>query len=215
MESKTNVLSQSITKLFDIMASQHENKLAVHVETIKKYVDSINAVDVSKVESMTNLAFAVTNLGNKIGNIDKFTEVLATKIANVLAKLSQEMNFASNIIKQADNLHKQRQNAIKDSITKITELMDKEMIVKIENEQPSQESTGSNDSSVDTGGENNNNSTGNTNDSTLDTMSTPPVNQNSEIKNSSGGSQKISADINVDRLASAIVIALKKTGLVH
>ena len=205
---RSNILTNGILAVYIATSIVKSNDaFAGHAETMAKYVESINSIDVSKVESLTNLTYAVTTLGKNIKDIDKFTEVIATKIAKVLARLSQEMNFASNVIKRADNLHKQRQNAIKNSITKITELMDKEMIVKIENEQPPINTNN------DPGAPEDLTNTPETNNTTPDITPSSSVAPEPTVPTSRGnsnGSQRISVDINVETLATAIAKAFKK-----
>lgn len=203
LSTKTNVLVQSITRLFDIMASQHENEFADHVETIKKYVDSINAVDVSKVESMTNLAFAVTNLGDKIGNIDKFTDILANKVAETLIKLANEIGAAKSVILKADELQGKREKHIKDSIETITKLMEKEMVVKIENEQNDQNPEANN---TPPGGAGDNTENQDVPNGSIGQEPEPtPTNTKEKTTTSK---QKV--NINYQELADAIADALKK-----
>ena len=188
--NQTNLLANSITQIFDKIATlqaEKNNQFKDHVDTLERYVKQINAIDVSKVESMTTLANSVTNLGNKIGNIDKFTEVLATKISKVLIKLSTSMNAAAAIIKNSDQLHEKRKKHIQESINTIKSLMEKEMVVKIENEQPPTQE-GSPDAG--TTPENNNNGTVNVN--TPETPGSIPTSNSGKSGggNNSGGSGK-------------------------
>ena len=205
LPNKTNILSNSITEIFTkIAAQQEESKFADHVATLKEYVETINAVDVSKIESMTTLAYAVTDLGDKIGNIDKFTNTLADKVSNTLIKLSGEIGKASVIIKDADKLHAKRQSHIKASINEITKLMEKSMVVEIKNDQQQ---------------------TGTTTDAFTGVTDTETKSGNSVQPISSGGSdfsggtsdkssetslEKVTVDIDYDKLAEAIARAFKK-----
>ena len=204
--NKTNVLANSITTLFNTIANLQQNSgFADHVDTVKRYVEAINDVDIDKIESMTNLAFAVTNLGDKIGNIDKFTDTLAKKIALTLNELSKQIKDASVIIKNADTLHKKRETSIKNSIGKITDLMDKHMVVEIKNEQPTTTLTGGTGGSIEGGGGTDTNTTpGGASDTTL--VQTPPS-SNSSSSERSGGS---TVEIDYDKLAKAIARAFKQ-----
>ena len=206
-ENKTNVLANSITTLFGTIADLQQNSgFADHVDTVKRYVEAINDVDIDKIESMTNLAFAVTNLGDKIGNIDKFTDTLAKKIALTLNALTKQIKDASVIIKDADTLHKKRETSIKNSIGKITDLMNKSMVVEIKNDQPTTTLTGGTGGSIEGGGGTNTTETtpGGGSDTTL--VQTPP-NSNGSSSGRSGGS---SIEIDYDKLAKAIARAFKQ-----
>ena len=206
-DNKTNVLSNSMTTLFSTIANLQPNSgFADHVATIKDYVETINAVDVSKIESMTTLAYAVTNLGDKIGSIDKFTEVLATKIAKTLNHLATQLNEAKKTIKTADDLQKKRAKHIKQSISEINSLMGKSMVVEIKNDQQSTEiSGGSGGSSINESGSTESTPTSGVIDTTSTSTQTGGGNSSS-----AGGSNKIIVDIDYDRLARAIAKAINR-----
>lgn len=205
--NKTNVLSNSITTLFETIAHLQENSaFANHTETLKKYVESINAVDIDKVESLTTLAYAVTDLGDKIGNIDKFTDTLASKVSNTLTKLSTEINKAANIITTSDKLHKERASHIKKYVTDIKDLMDKSMVVEIKNDQQQTELSGGSSGSGGGSGENSSSNASSMNVSGGSDNSSTSMNEST----SSGTSQKVTVEIDYNLLAEAIARAFKK-----
>ena len=133
-EEKTNVLSESIIKLFtDIEQLEDNQAFENHVNTIERFVEAVNDIDIEKIESMTELSNAVYKLGDQIGNIDKFTNTLANKVSKILSSLTGEINRASKIILTANTLHEKRKRDITKSVETINEIMEKEMIVKIQN----------------------------------------------------------------------------------
>ena len=108
-----------------------------HVNTVKDYVSAIDAIDISKVESLTSLIDAVNTLGDKMGNFDEFTTVLAEKMTVVLTNLAAKLDEAKKTIKDADALHDKREKLIKNSVGTIKSLMKQSMVVKIEQEEQS------------------------------------------------------------------------------
>lgn len=208
LPNKTNVLSNSIVEIFDkINQIQQNSAFADHVETLERYVKAIDEVDITKVESLTTLAYAVTNLGDKIGNIDKFTNTLAGTVSNTLTKLSTEINNASTIIKDADKLHAKRQSHIKASIKDITDLMNKAMVVEIKNDQPTEAAAGGGLTGGSLGSEDNSNQTSSF--STSDNGN-EMTNISATPETSSGNSKNITIDIDYNKLAEAIARAFKK-----
>ena len=208
----SNVLKDSIDKIFESVSNIDNNEeFDKHTETLKKYVEAINSVKIENVQSMTDLANSVTQLGDRIGNIDKFTNTLAGRVSETLQALAKQIKNASIIIKNADQLHKKRETTIKDSVGKIKDLMEKEMVVKIQKEDEAQPGTGgdtpsfvpsspdsaSDGSSTSLGGD----STGGGSNSITGTMTQ---------SGSSGGGQSITIDIDENALAIAIVKALKE-----
>lgn len=100
-------------------------------KTLSKYVHSINSINVNKVNSLNKLLSSMNHLAYKMGNLDKFTKVLAEDIAGVLNKLSIEMNNAKSTIKEAQRLQGMREQSIKNSIAQIKSLMETPMSVEI------------------------------------------------------------------------------------
>ena len=200
-----NDIADSIDKLLTI--NFNDNGFSNHAETLEKYVQAINSVDVSKIESMTTLAYAVTDLGNQIGNIDKFTNTLANNVSKTLTKLATEINDAKKVINKADQLHEKRQTHIKNSIIEINKLMEKSMVVEIKNDSILEGGLGGVPDLGDTEQEGGTttptatvgNSTG---DNTV--VNTPTRNMNY------GGHQNIKVEIDYNRLAEAIAQAFKK-----
>ena len=133
-----NILRDGINAIYAATSTiQETEKFENHTKTLEKYVQAVNSIQISKVHSLTNLAEAVTELGDKIGNIDNFTNVLAHRLSNVLIKLTAQIKEAEAVIKNADTLHKKREELIKKSVMNITELMKQEMTVNIRKEEES------------------------------------------------------------------------------
>lgn len=211
-----DVLAQDSEKGFNILKTSIENitaavakidntdALAEHVKSIKDYVQTIDSVDISKVESLTSLIDAVNSLGANMKNLDEFTNVLANKLTTVLQNLANKLDEAKKSIKDADTLHAKRKTLIDNSVKTIKELMAQEMIVKIEQE----ESTVSGDFTP-TGGEGGSSSSGASMGAAAGGDATQ-ITQTTISQGTSGGNGNASQVADSSELAVAIAREIRK-----
>ena len=75
----------------------------------------------------------MNKLSKNLGNIDKFTEVLAKKLSETLKELTDNINTAEKTIAKADEMQKKRAEAIDESIKKVNEIMDKPLRIGVKN----------------------------------------------------------------------------------
>ena len=187
-----NILRDGINAIYSATSVMIDNDVfSSHTDTLEKYVQAVNSIDLSKVHSLTNLAEAVTELGNKIGNIDNFTNVLATKIATVLTKLTSQIKEAENVIKDADKLHKKREELIKRSVGEVTKLMQQDMTVTIKKEEEPSENPGGITNTPSTGDQEN----GNINVENSGSGSQSSQNTTSGSNNTNNGNRRNSSSI--------------------
>ena len=188
---KYNILRDGINAIYAATSTiQESEKFENHTKTLEKYVQAVNSIQISKVHSLTNLAEAVTELGDKIGNIDNFTNVLAHRLSNVLIKLTAQIKEAEAVIKNADTLHKKREELIKKSVINITELMKQEMTVNIKKEEESTDlvtspDSGDTTSTTDTSTSPSTGSSSTPSTTTPDTTTTKPQSKSREKSGSS------------------------------
>ena len=188
---KYNILRDGINAIYAATSTiQESEKFENHTKTLEKYVQAVNSIQISKVHSLTNLAEAVTELGDKIGNIDNFTNVLAHRLSNVLIKLTAQIKEAEAVIKNADTLHKKREELIKKSVINITELMKQEMTVNIKKEEESTDlvtspDSGDTTSTTDTSTSPSTSSSSTPSTTTPDTTTTKPQSKSREKSGSS------------------------------
>lgn len=90
---------------------------------------------------MTNLITALDQMARRLGGLDKLTNTLANKLAVVLDKLVRELKISAKTINQADEMQKKRHAAIKDSISKISTLLNKPVEVNVKQVQDTENST--------------------------------------------------------------------------
>lgn len=110
-------------------------------QDVSKFIRSINTLDVAKAQTMTNLITALDQMARRLGGLDKLTNTLANKLAVVLDKLVRELKISAKTINQADEMQKKRHAAIKDSISKISTLLNKPVEVNVKQVQDTENST--------------------------------------------------------------------------
>ena len=109
-------------------------------QDVSKFTRSINTLDVAKAQTMTNLITALDQMARRLGGLDKLTNTLANKLAVVLDKLVRELKISAKTINQADEMQKKRHAAIKDSISKISTLLNKPVEVNVKQVQDTENS---------------------------------------------------------------------------
>ena len=114
-----------ITEIKNIEAFEKEQ------QALEKYVTTLNNLDLTKVETLSNLMSVMNELASKLGSLDKFTAVLNEKISVTLSNLAKQIKISGDIINKADNLQKKRHEAIKSSIKEIQSIMDQKLIVEV------------------------------------------------------------------------------------
>ena len=100
-------------------------------QALEKYIITLNSLDLTKVKALSDLMSVMNELATKLGALDNFTEVLNKKLSTTLSNLAKQIKDSGDIINKADNLQKQRHEAIKASIKEIQNIMDKSLIVEV------------------------------------------------------------------------------------
>ena len=196
-----NIFVNSINSIYNAISNIKDNsEFDNHVNSLKNYVETVNSIDISKVESLTSLIDSINSLGDKMGNLDSFTNVLANKLTIVLQNLAAKLDEAKKSIKDADTLHSKREKLIKGSVNTIKELMKQEMIVKIEQEEQSSPGGGTPGSPAGGGSTSPSGGANVTAEGGNDTT----VNNTNINQGKSGGGNNNSSSVDIDALASAI-----------
>lgn len=106
-------------------------EFAKEVKDLSLFTKSINSLNLSKTQTMTNLVTSLNMMASRLGGLDKLTNALANKLAVVLDKLVRELQISAKTIDKADQMQKKRHEAIKESITKISTLLNKPVEVNV------------------------------------------------------------------------------------
>ena len=120
-----------INDAVNLIAEEGNNNLKEHVDSLDKYITKINTLDMSKVNSLTNLVNSLNLLAFKMGNLDNFTEALSQKLSSVLKELTDQLKEADASITKARKLQDSRKKAIEESVNKIKEIMGQTLNVEI------------------------------------------------------------------------------------
>lgn len=129
-------------KGINVEISRVKNTSQFRTETrdVSSFTKSINTLDMAKAQTMTNLITALDQMARRLGGLDKLTNTLANKLAVVLDKLVRELKISAKTINQADEMQKKRHAAIKDSISKISTLLNKPVEVNVKQVQDTENS---------------------------------------------------------------------------
>lgn len=125
----------------EISKVKNTSQFGTATQDVSKFIRSINTLDVAKAQTMTNLITALDQMARRLGGLDKLTNTLANKLAVVLDKLVRELKISARTINQADEMQKKRHAAIKDSISKISTLLNKPVEVNVKQVQDIENST--------------------------------------------------------------------------
>ena len=125
----------------EISKVKNTSQFRIETQDVSKFTRSINTLDVAKAQTMTNLITALDQMARRLGGLDKLTNTLANKLAVVLDKLVRELKISAKTINQADEMQKKRHAAIKDSISKISTLLNKPVEVNVKQVQDTENST--------------------------------------------------------------------------
>lgn len=125
----------------EISKVKNTSQFRTETQDVSKFIRSINTLDVAKAQTMTNLITALDQMARRLGGLDKLTNTLANKLAVVLDKLVRELKISAKTINQADEMQKKRHAAIKDSISKISTLLNKPVEVNVKQVQDMENST--------------------------------------------------------------------------
>lgn len=106
-------------------------KFKEETNALRSYIQTINTIDLNKVSSLTNLAYALTVMSTKLGSLDELTEVLANKVAAVLKELSDRMDESAKTINTAERIQNERHIKINNSINTLKQLMDKPVNINL------------------------------------------------------------------------------------
>ena len=102
---------------------------------IKSYVSTVNSINTAKIDRLTNLANALTNMSTKLGSLEGLTDVLANKVSVVLSNLTDSLDKSANVINTAEKIQKDRHAKITDALKQLKSLMDKPLNISVTHKQ--------------------------------------------------------------------------------
>lgn len=143
---KVNTLKDGILNLNQIYKQVDSKKnIKQHVEDLKKYVNTINSIQLNKISTLKEFVDSLNALSDRLGNLDELTNAIANNLSSVLYELVQQLAKADVSINNAHELQEKRKKLIEDSIKNIQEIMGQHMIVEISQVDPNATPTGGKD----------------------------------------------------------------------
>lgn len=98
--------------------------------------DSVNRLQVKNVEVLTKLFIEFNKFSSKFGNLDKFTQVLATKMAKCLEYLADQIRDSAKTINKAEEIQNKRQKEIQKTIAEFKTLANMGLEVTVKSAEP-------------------------------------------------------------------------------
>ena len=123
-EFENNWFNTAVDQLNEILAKiNNENieKLERQAKGVEKYVRAINSIDIRSIDKLTRLMHEINTMQEK--TLNEFANQIAVKLTAALDRISTEIKTADKALKRADEIGKQRIEAINASVDKIRSIM--------------------------------------------------------------------------------------------
>ena len=131
-DNNVNSLKDGILNINGIIKQIDTNKtFGQHVEALENYIETINGVELDKLNKMQNFVDSMNKLSQNLGNLDNLTDAIANRLSSVLFELVNQLTQADKSISNAHKLQDERKKLIEESVSKIENLMSQHMIVEI------------------------------------------------------------------------------------
>lgn len=110
---------------------------------IDKFIkNTVNKIDVEKIDRLISLTTSLNNLADKTTNLDELTKAIAEDLTLALDALTQRMDESKRVIQLSEDIQNKRHKIIASVISEMRSIMNKPIDVKISvDENASQEST--------------------------------------------------------------------------
>ena len=115
----------------EISAIPKLDEFIKETDNLVRFNSSVNSLQVRNVEVLTKLFIEFNKFSSKFGNLDKFTQVLATKMAQCLTYLADQIKASAKTIDKADEMQKKRQEQIRKTIEEFRKLADQGLEVTV------------------------------------------------------------------------------------
>jgi hypothetical protein len=92
------------------------------VNILSEFNNSINSIQRENITALQNLMVELNKFGTRFGNLDKFTEVLATKLSNCLTYLADQIRDSAKIVDKTGKLNEARKKQIQETIKQFQDL---------------------------------------------------------------------------------------------
>ena len=155
-----NVLADGISKiLFEMSQAKENTTFNKNIHQLEKFINNtINKINVDKIDRLTELVVALNQLADRTTNLDSLTNAIANNLTEVLQVLASKMDEAKGTFEVMDEIQKRRHDLINKSVEKIKDILAQQITVKVTAENNSFYPSNTNTDEI----TNNNNNTGGT-----------------------------------------------------
>ena len=137
-----NSLKDGILNIFSIIKQVDQlGNFKNHIKDLENYIEAINNIDLSRINSLRTLVDSLNQLSQRLGNLDNLTDALSNKLSAVLLELVNQLKKAEATISNAHELQERRKKLIEESVETVKSLMANPMIVEISQKTDEDEDT--------------------------------------------------------------------------
>lgn len=112
---------------------KHLNNFERETESLDRFVQAVDKVNVGKVAKLNDLMNSMANLAEKMGGFNELINLIDGDLVNVLDKLTEKIDDAKKTINTAERIENERQRKLQANIDKLTKLMANPINVKVGN----------------------------------------------------------------------------------
>lgn len=112
---------------------KHLNNFERETESLDRFVQAVDKVNVGKVAKLNDLMNSMANLAEKMGGFNELINLIDGDLLNVLDKLTEKIDDAKKTINTAERIENERQRKLQANIDKLTKLMANPINVKVGN----------------------------------------------------------------------------------
>jgi len=137
-------LDSLINKIYNTISKQksYGQTFKNNTAELSNFITKVNSVKIDQFNAFTKLLEEFNKFNKSAGSLDKFADVLATKLTVVLSKLVESLDKSAETINNADAAQAKRQKAINDAIKEIKDIMQDPVIIKVSSDTTESEDNG-------------------------------------------------------------------------
>lgn len=105
------------------------------IDDFNNYIKTVNDLDITKADKLVSLMDAMNRMASNLGNLEKFTDVLANKVTTVMSHVATSLDNSAKTINTAKKLQEDRHDKIKDALKQLRDLMNKPLKVDVTHQQ--------------------------------------------------------------------------------
>lgn len=123
INSAITSITEGINTAENTVSNSSLGKWKSEVDSLDKFVKSIDTVDVSKIKAMNELMTSLNNLADRMGGIDKLADAFNDDLGNLIVTLAAKIDEAKNVINKASTMEDERKKSLAKNIEELKGLV--------------------------------------------------------------------------------------------